>query len=403
MSATICTHRAWLLLAATLFALGCAGTTTEPAQAPTTAPPAAAAPPPPTPAPGDRFARLARTVNVSSWFWLIPSPDPVHLQTYLSDADVDAIHGMGFTAVRLAINPKFLFHVATPNAPDASVLRYLDAALDRLVAHDLAVIVDMQDSEHQFDNNAVAADSFVVFWEALAQRLSHHDPERVFLEVLNEPVFDGHADRWLALQERLLAAMRRGAPAHTLIATGPGWSTIDGLRRVVPVADPNVVYTFHFYDPMPFTHQGASWVSDPYPRLHGVPWAVDDAHCEAAAKAQTDASAANMVYNYCAQKWNAAAIANRFAAVDEWRHRYNVRVLAGEFGATCKGPSDDRARYTRDVRTALEQRGIPWGIWSWEGCFGVGATHLANGSLVVDTNVVRALGLTTGGALASAP
>jgi hypothetical protein len=45
------------------------------------------------------------------------------------------------------------------------------------------------------------------------------------------------------------------------------------------------------------------------------------------------------------------------------------------------------------VRVELEQRGIGWALWAWEGCFGLDARHGDDGRLVVDTAVIRALGL----------
>ena len=42
-----------------------------------------------------------------------------------------------------------------------------------------------------------------------------------------------------------------------------------------PFDDPNIIYTFHYYDPFIFTHQGATWSAKGLPELKGVPFPAD--------------------------------------------------------------------------------------------------------------------------------
>ena len=39
-----------------------------------------------------------------------------------------------------------------------------------------------------------------------------------------------------------------------------------------PLADGNVIYNFHFYDPHEFTHQGAYWDAPWWSYMHGIPY-----------------------------------------------------------------------------------------------------------------------------------
>jgi endoglucanase len=69
---------------------------------------------------------------------------------------------------------------------------------------------------------------FADFWRALAAHYSTWDADRVFLEIMNEPEFTDRY-RWLGVQMKLAAAIREGAPAHTIIAAGARWSDDDDL------------------------------------------------------------------------------------------------------------------------------------------------------------------------------
>ena len=346
--------------------------------------------------PASRLAILARSANLTRWSAPAGHAVPAAFGRGLSAAEVATIRGLGFTSVRLVIHLGQLFRPSEPDSLGQPMLAELDRALDLLLAQGLGVIIDPHPSarDRRIEADSTYADAFVRFWAALARHLSRRDPDRLFLEVMNEPVFKGHARRWPPLQQRLLATMRREAPRHTLIAAGTWWSSIDGLLRLTPVADRNVVYTFHFYEPFVFTHQGESWAEPPAGKVRGVPYPGDGPGCMDAAAAQRDSGAARAVRRYCAHGWNAAAIERRLGSAAAWGREHGVPVFLGEFGASHKAaPPEARAAWLHDVRLAAERLGMGWAIWSFDDRFGLAAKHGPGGAFVVDTGVVRALGL----------
>ncbi len=78
------------------------------------------------------------------------------------------------------------------------------------------------------------------------------------------------------MQVELLRTARAAAPQLTLVASGACGSMIAGLEALDParLGDANLIYTFHFYEPYVFSHQGAPWMtSEPmYRYLNAVPW-----------------------------------------------------------------------------------------------------------------------------------
>ncbi len=82
---------------------------------------------------------------------------------------------------------------------------------------------------------------------------------------------------WNRVQESLLTAARAAAPALTLVATGACGSLVAGLTALDPAPLARfapLLYTFHFYEPYLFSHQGATWLTEePFYRwLNAVPW-----------------------------------------------------------------------------------------------------------------------------------
>jgi len=214
--------------------------------------------------PASRLARLRHGINASAWFAQVYDKrgyTKEHFQTWTTAEDIALIKSLGFDHVRLSVNPLAMMTSHRPDEIPAEYLGHLDAAVGMILDQQLSVVIDL-DPESDFKSRLATDNSFVQefsdFWRALARHYSTWDADRVFLEILNEPEFNDRY-RWYGVQAKLAAAIRDGAPQHTIIAAGARWSDDDELVFLEPLRDPNVIYTFHFYEPHIFTHQGATW------------------------------------------------------------------------------------------------------------------------------------------------
>jgi endoglucanase len=124
---------------------------------------------------------------------------------------------------------------------------------------------------------------------------------------------------------------------------GPAfWNNISHLPKLeLPADDRHIIVTVHYYLPMEFTHQGASWTPE-YQNISGVSWG------KAAER---------------------AAIESDFDAVQAWSKKNDRPILLGEFGAYDKGPLESRVAYTAAVARAAEKRGWAWSYWQFDSNF----------------------------------
>jgi hypothetical protein len=348
-----------------------------------------------------RYARLARGINLPFWFWYGPEK-PADLPKRFADAEFAALRAMGFTFVRLPINLPVVLDENSPDLLNHRLLPYVDDALSRLLASDLAVIVDIhslstaEGEANIFSGRLEREPKFAAllerFWESFAAQLSQRDPERVFLAVLNEPVFYDDPTAWPPIQERLIAAMRKGAPQHTLIATSARWSNIDTFVQLQPLAVANVVYEFHFYDPFPFTHQGATWAGDDVIPLRNVPYPSSPEAVKPALSGISRPASRAMLRGYGDERWDAGKIEARIKRAAEWARQHEARIICTEFGTySTYAPAPDRARWVHDTRVALEKFNIGWSMWEYDDSFGL--VRRVNGQPVVDTAIAQALGV----------
>ena len=342
--------------------------------------------------PPARVKRLARGVNISRLFRYPAAPPAVHYPNFITESDLDLLRHMGVTCVRLTIGADQIMGPFRRQIPDSECLDNLTYAIDQMVGKGLAVVVSIYGLSKELDSKWRSSDYFVRFWAQLANALAGTDPEFVLFEPMNEPIFDRAPLVWLDLEQRLGVAIRFAAPSHTIVTSGTNWSSINGLLAREPMDDPNVVYSFHFYDPHPFTHQGAPWNNDWASKLRNVPYPLTP---ETVIDRFESASPRNLaLIAYAAMRWDKDRIERRIRAVAEWRDRHGVPVWAGEFGSYPPyARRQDRLQWFADVRDALDRHGIGWAVWSYDEDLGLDRKQLPDGTITYDTDVARALRL----------
>ncbi len=341
-----------------------------------------------------RLDHLRRGINLSGWYSQTHDFSPARMDSYVTSADMQLIKSLGFDHVRLPIDPEPLIADPQSGALNPTSLARLDRTVQELTAANLNVILDIH-PEQPFKQSLTSGDDptarFQAFWTALASHFAGTDPEKVFFEVLNEPTLDD-LYRWQGIQARTVVRIRAVAPRHTILATASNYSSVDSLLALEPVRDENVIYTFHDYNPMWFTHQGANWGTQGWVFLRNVPYPSTPEKVQSILGQEPDERVRLWVQRFGWDRWDAARIGSEIAATAAWAAQRNVPLYCGEFGAYAQyADPTARATWISDMRNALESKHIGWAMWDYEGGFAL-VTKSSSGT-VVDQNVLRALGL----------
>jgi len=341
-----------------------------------------------------RAEHLRRGINLSGWYAQTRDFTPQRMDSYTTSADFQTIKALGFDHVRLSIDPEPLISDPQLGSLKAEAMARLDRTVKELTDAGLNVVLDIHAEESwkaQLTQGGDGVEMFCAFWAAFAGHYATLDPEKIFFEVMNEPTL---ADlyRWQGIQARVIARIRAVAPNHTVIATSSMYSGIDNLLAMEPVRDEDVIYTFHDYNPMWFTHQGATWGSQGWVFVRGVPYPSTPDNVQPILGQEQDERERIWLQRYGWERWDAARLGAEIASMSEWAQRRGVPLYCGEFGVY-KAFADPKARATwiSDMRTALEAKHIGWAMWDYQGNFGV--VTKGSGGTVVDQSVVNALGL----------
>ena len=251
------------------------------------------------------------------------------------------IRRAGFDFVR--VNLQAFGHMDGDHRLDSVWLAKLDDVVREAGKAGLGVILD----EHDFDRCSGDLDlcgaKLSAFWSQVAPRYANA-PRNVAFELLNEPHDKLNGDPWNQLMARTLAIVRQSNPTRIVVVGPTHWNSLNDLPLLKLPPDPNLLVTFHYYEPFHFTHQGATWAGPEVLHLHGVTWG----------------SAADR-----------AAVSSDFDNVAAWSKANDRPVLLGEFGVFDKSgtPIDLRVAWTTQVRSEAERHGFGWAYWQFEGNF----------------------------------
>ncbi len=341
--------------------------------------------PPPNPGWADSEPVLSRGVNITGWFRFPVSRYPAALAGYISNPALADLHSAGFNFVRLAIDPDV---VAQP----AERVVLIDA-IRRIQRQGLIVVVSPHPRGWRLEADPAP---LFAFWKGLAPALRPLDPAHTVPEVLNEPVFANDPAGWSALQHQVLGQIRQALPRATVVLTGQDWGSIKGLLALTPEADPNVLYSFHFYEPPELTSLAAYRPNLDRTALARLPFPVDSqTACAATAGATPDPATGDLIRYYCALGWTEQQVADQIAAAAAWAGAHRVHLLAGEFGASIALNPAARLAWLRTVRNALAAHGIAWALWGYDDVMGLAVARPPGLRPRLDPDVLSALGLLT--------
>jgi endoglucanase len=276
----------------------------------------------------------------------------------------------GFKTVRIPICFGAWADLKAPyNWKNKEGLEAADSFIRWATENGLNVVIDLHHTE--FDGSipaAVTTERIVALWKRIAERYKFTDTNKIFFEIRNEP-HDIKAEDWRKQAEEIIKAIRQIAPKHTLIVGFHDWNSRAALIESKPFEDQNIIYTFHYYDPFVFTHQGATWAGEGLPDVKNVPfpWTKD-------AKIEVPPSAKgkwveSLINNYKDDS-KAAKMFEDLKAAKDWAKKNNVPIFLGEFGSFSKyAGAEDRCRHAALVYSALGKLKIPNAWWEWDGGF----------------------------------
>jgi endoglucanase len=279
----------------------------------------------------------------------------------LEDHDFDAIHDAGFYYVRVPV--QFLPHLVKSGDTyqlDQDLLTRLDWVIGNIIHRDMIAILDFHflipEEKYSFNSKEESVEheqKFLAVWKILAERYKDY-PSSLYFELANEPHKPLMPDTWNTYVQKALDEIRSSGGNNTrrMVIVGTNvligsvirsWDNVHGIRQLkLPSVedDPNIMVTFHYYSPVPFTYQGETYTDDL--ERYSKHWL------------------GNMWDNTDRQK---ALVRSDFDIISQWAQENKRDIILGEFGVTNYADIDSQVNWTRLIREEAESRGMIWIFW----------------------------------------
>ena len=168
---------------------------------------------------------------------------------------------------------------------------------------------------------------------------------------------------WNKLIARTVDTIRNITQDTLIIYGGIQWNSVKTLKLLDLPKHDNILFTFHFYEPLIFTHQKAYWVKgmDPekdifYPEsmdYYNEKSKVLGFQGEVVTKAESKIMGTSFITEMVKEAIDAA-------------EKAGVGLYCGEFGVIDRAPIEDTFRWFQDVNEVFTANNIGFSVWSYK-------------------------------------
>ncbi len=284
-----------------------------------------------------------RGVDLGGWFSQCDySAD--RMDHFISEKDFAIIAGWGLDHVRIPVD----YNVMETDEGEwkADGFRRIGNALRWAEKNGLRVVLDLHktagfsfdagEKEEGFFTNESCQQRFYRLWEEMAKNFT--DPDRVAFELLNEVTDASFITAWNRIAGECIRHIRKIAPESLILVGSYHNNAPDAVKDLDAPADQKVVFNFHCYDPLPFTHQGAYW----------VPWLDQNARI-----------------SFEEAGMDGEFFERAFASAIETASKHKTALYCGEYGVIDKATPEDTVRWYELIHSTFEKHEIARSAWSY--------------------------------------
>ena len=298
---------------------------------------------------------------------IISPGDWEHFESFYTEEDFRRVASWGMDHVRLPFDQVVIEEYDRPFHYRERGLEYLEKAFEWCRKAGLNVVLNLHHAVGAYcDNHAdelfrdpFLQERFIRLWEELERRFPEED---CVFELLNEPPITD-AEPWNELAGRTIKRIHAINPARRIMVGSVCWNNPCFLPQLKTYDDDRIVYCFHVYQPMEFTHQRfvaeknlAIWNRVmPYPgdmeryREYRRYFGLDESDL---------AGLDRMDIRYLERVFEPAM---QFIG-----NHPNDILCCNEFSVTTSAPLTDRENWTGDVIRLCRKAGMGYAVWTYE-------------------------------------
>ena len=317
------------------------------------------------------FVGYSHGVNLGGWLSQCDHTKERY-DNFITEKDIETIKSWGMDHIRVPVDYD-LVEDAEGNYKEEG-FGYLQTAIDWCGKYRLNMVLDLHktfgysfdagENEEGFFDNAAYQERFYKLWEEFARRYGRYS-DRLAFELLNEVTYKKYCHKWNEISTCCIHRIRAIAPDIKILLGGYYNNSIEALKDLCMPYDENVIYNFHCYEPLIFTHQGAYWVDTMDPDFR-MPFASRYADYEKFTKRYFPGHPVDMKgfdgKKYLGVEFFEALVEEAVRVANE----RNVALYCGEFGVIDKASPEDAYEWYRMICRCFDKYNIGRAAWSYK-------------------------------------
>jgi len=318
--------------------------------------------------------KIQRGVNIAIWLSQTETRGEARKQAF-TEKEVKQLAEWGFDHFRLPVDEVQLFH--EDGTLDMETMQLAENVIKWCKKYHLKVIFDLHIlRSHYFNSNKenilftseTEQERMCKIWVTIAKYLNKYSEKVLAFEIMNEPVAPKDED-WNKVEKKVIFALRQINKKRVLVLASNMWDSADHMPALaIPDGDPNIMLTFHFYEPMILTHYTASWTDLKNIRLSHVQYPGKPISKEDFEK--LDKKEQEQIKWFYNQTFDKNWMRGRWQKAIQVAHDKGLTLYLGEFGCLPSVGQSSRLSWINDVVDLSNELHIPHAYWEYKSGFG---------------------------------
>lgn len=307
-----------------------------------------------------------------------------HLDSFIVEEDIRKIKEWGADHVRLPIDYNVLQNEKGQYLEEG--FARVERAVEWCGKHGLNMVLDLHktvgysfdadEREEGFFEEEEYQERFYSLWEEIARRFAGAG-DRVAFEILNEIVDKEVCAQWNEISARCIRRIRAIAPDTKILVGGYWNNNVMAVKDLAAPMDENIVYNFHCYDPLLFTHQGASWVPEIPEDFRIVFPKTMEEYMDVTEKIMPDALSSLTEAEGVTGMLGASYFEALFSEAVRTAIERDVPLYCGEYGVIDRADGESTLAWYDSIHQVFEKFGIGRAAWCYKGMnYGLASEHL---------------------------
>lgn len=313
-------------------------------------------------------------VNLGGWISQFRKYDQGHFGKFITEDDIKRIASWGMDHVRLPVDYIILEDDSDPFIYREDGFRHIDNCLQWCKNSGLNIILDLHKTpgysfgtraENSLFDDVNMQKRFLGIWAAIAKRYVNEQFNLVF-ELLNE-IVEPTSYRWNALVKKAVQVIRDVDDDRGIIVGGNFYNSVHMLKELVLFDDPRIYQTFHFYEPIMFTHQKAPWMDVTSAYGKEVTYPGDFRDFEEFLRMKPEYAESKWSKDFEGRPNDKKLMLKLLSDATDFIKYAQKPLYCGEFGVIERAPLQSRINWNRDFIDIMNEYGIARAYWSYKG------------------------------------